>query len=145
MKIAPFTDFDRSIKILSLLKYPHWLRTATATKSFFYLLFLSKYHWYSFALSSIKWEIANFLKGLAWSSQAQQNWSGSSFGGKRFWLRRVGSARWTPVGLRQEPPNGLREAKSPPNTPTPDGPWAPCLLAFSLFRLRRALASFRMP
>ena len=30
----------------------------------------------------------------------------------------------------QEPPNGLREAKSPPNTPTPDGPWAPCLACF---------------
>ena len=45
----------------------------------------------------------------------------------------------------QEPPNGLREAKSPPNTQTPDGPWALALLAFSLLRLRRALASFRMP
>ena len=47
----------------------------------------------------------------------------------------------------QEPPNGLREAKSPPNTPTPDGPWAPSLpcLRFSLLLLRRALASFRMP
>ena len=56
--------------------------------------------------------------------------AGPVFGGKRFWLRRVGSARWTPVGLRQEPPNGLREAKSPPNTPTPDGPWVPCLACF---------------
>ena len=71
-----------------------------------------------------------FRKGLAWSSQAQQNWSGSSFGGKRFWLRRVGSARWTPVGpeprAAKRAPGGQKPTKHP-NPGRPLGP-LPCLL-----------------